>query len=560
MKKEMKSNIKHIITRIILVIFSLTIISCRQSSDHIADPGTETGPVSVKINLQGSDYNDGGTSKTAGINGINSAAVQTEEISFNNNNDYKLVATLSPETSSNPRGKAGITGTNPLPNGIRYRVAVFDSNGNYITEQTYFTGSESSFPAITGLNGGSTYTFIVYSIGTQTGLPAITFVDPGNKTLATATVNNVSGDNDLMYFSKTMTLTGNNTNYLDVVLQHKYSQITVTLDASPTQIYSIINVNNVNVTPHYSSATLNLSDGTVTRTTSSSREIAFSGSGKVLTADPMFFNTDATTSGVLSINSITLQAYLVQVIHQNIKFNNLKITPGVKYNLKLSFVPNDQYLTYKGYPAARINGVIFMRHNLGANTSANADIPSQNIVGNYYQWGIKNPVANVTTGTGPITGWNNTIEPIAYAWNTGTEAIPVKNTANDPCPTGWRVTTFREYSILFDSTNYTSIGSSVTTNPGSAAGVFTSKFNSGVKLTFPYAGLRNGTDGSFSINGNISSNIEGDYWTANGNVDDSGIVHPAFRLFDINGTSGWVSNGSHRFRGMPIRCVAEYPY
>ena len=31
------------------------------------------------------------------------------------------------------------------------------------------------FPAITGLNGGSTYTFIVYSIGTQTGLPAITF-------------------------------------------------------------------------------------------------------------------------------------------------------------------------------------------------------------------------------------------------------------------------------------------------------------------------------------------------------------------------------------------------
>ncbi|XJR88204.1 hypothetical protein ACH34E_12640 [Elizabethkingia anophelis] len=72
--------------------------------------------------------------------------------------------------------------------------------------------------------------------------------------------------------------------------------------------------------------------------------------------------------------------------------------------------------------------------------------------------------------------------------------------------------------------------------------------------------MRNGTDGSFSINGNISSNIEGDYWTANGNVDDSGIVHPAFRLFDINGTSGWVSNGSHRFRGMPIRCVAEYPY
>ncbi|WP_239001288.1 hypothetical protein [Elizabethkingia anophelis] len=69
----MKSNIKLTITRIILVIFSLVIISCRQSDDHITDPGTETGPASVKINLQGSDYNDGGTSKTAGINGTESA-------------------------------------------------------------------------------------------------------------------------------------------------------------------------------------------------------------------------------------------------------------------------------------------------------------------------------------------------------------------------------------------------------------------------------------------------------------------------------------------------------
>ena len=77
----------------------------------------------MKINLQGSDYSDGDV-KTAGINGINSAAIQTEEISFNNTNDYKLIATLAPEASSNPRGKAGITGINPLPNDIRYNVVV----------------------------------------------------------------------------------------------------------------------------------------------------------------------------------------------------------------------------------------------------------------------------------------------------------------------------------------------------------------------------------------------------------------------------------------------------
>ena len=59
-----------------------------------------------------------GDVKTAGINGTNSAAVQTEEISFNNNNDYKLVANLTPvdnisQASSKVLAKAATT--TPLP-------------------------------------------------------------------------------------------------------------------------------------------------------------------------------------------------------------------------------------------------------------------------------------------------------------------------------------------------------------------------------------------------------------------------------------------------------------
>ncbi|CDN73421.1 hypothetical protein [Elizabethkingia anophelis] len=555
----MKSNIKHIITRIILVIFSLTIISCRQSSDHIADPGTETGPVSVKINLQGSDYNDGGTSKTAGINGINSAAVQTEEISFNNNNDYKLVATLSPETSSNPRGKAGITGTNPLPNGIRYRVAVFDSNGNYITEQTYFTGSESSFPAIIGLNGGSTYTFVVYSIGTSTGLPAITFADPGNKTLATATVNNVSGDNDLMYFSKTMTLTGGNTNYLDVILQHKYSQITTTLDSTPTNYYTIQSITNATITPHSSSATLNLANGSVTRATSSSRTITFSGSGTTVTAPAVFINTATTATGILSIGSAVLRkASGFLVTHENIEFKSLKINPGVKYNLKLSFVPNDRYITsFKGYPAVSINGVIFMRHNLGANISLNPDAPSVNIAGNYYQWGRKTPVATATTGTGAIPGWNTTVAPQG-AWNSGTRAVPIKNTLNDPCPTGWRVASRDELGTLVDNTTHSYTGNAATTNIGSAAAVLTSKFNTSVKVTLPFTGFREGTDGRFSHAATGGGTlIDGNYWSADNNSDIGRI----FALFNTTESTFFAAgSGGVNTRATPIRCVAEYPY
>ncbi|GJN61051.1 hypothetical protein [Elizabethkingia anophelis] len=552
----MKSNIKHIITRIILAIFSLVIISCRQSDDHIADPGTETGPASVKINLQGSDYNDGGTSKTAGVNGINSAAVQTEEISFNNTNDYKLVATLTPEASSNPRGKTGITGINPLPDGIRYNVAVFDSNGNYVTERTYFTGSESSMPAITGLNGGSTYTFVVYSIGTTTGLPAINFTDPNNKTLATATLNDVSRNVDLMYFSKTLKISGNNTNYLDVVLQHKYSLITTTIDSTPTKYYTIGSITNATITPHYSSATLNLSNGSVTRANTSSRPVGFSGSGTTLTANPIFFNTEATSNGIFKIETVVLQKNNgFQVTHQNVSFNNLKITPGVKYNLKLSFVPNDRYITnFRGYPAVSINGVIFMRHNLGANTSSNPDIPSINIAGNYYQWGRKAPVATSTTGTGAIPGWNTTVAPQG-AWNSGTRTAPIKNTLNDPCPTGWRVISRDELGTLVDNTTYSYTGNAATSSIGSAAAVLTSKFNTSVKVTLPFTGFRDGADGRFS-HASGTTLIDGNYWSAE-HGDDIGRL---FTLFTTTGYGFWYALNLVNTRAMPVRCVAEYPY
>lgn len=389
----MKNNIKLRITGILLILFSLTLISCRQSDDHITDPGAGTGQTEVRINLKGSDFTDEGSlgiqNAVKGINEIGELVVQTEEVLFHNNDDYKLVATLTPE-SSNSNKKAGITAVNPIPNGIRYNVAVFDSSGKYVTERIYFTGNEGSMPAITGLNGGSTYTFIVYSIGTATGLPAISFTDPNNKTLATASVNS-SGNVDLMYFSKTITLTGNNTNYLDVILQHKFSQITTTLDARPTNYYTITSITNASIAPHNSNASLKLSDGSTSFTNSTSRALTFTGSGMTLSANPVLIATPTTTNGEFNIGTAVLQkSNGFQVTHQNIKMNSLKITPGVKYNLKLSFIPNDRYITnFRGYPAVSINGVIFMRHNLGATTSANPDIPSLAIAGNYYQWGKK---------------------------------------------------------------------------------------------------------------------------------------------------------------------------
>lgn len=558
----MKSNIKHIITRIILAIFSLVIISCRQSDDHITDPGTETGPASVKINLQGSDYNDGGTSKTAGINGTNSAAVQTEEISFNNTNDYKLVANLTPvdnisQASSKASAKAATT--TPLPVNTRYKVVVFNNSGNYVTEANYISGQEATATPITGLTGGQSYTFVAYSIGSTTTLPDITYTNPANKTLTTGSVNNVSENSDLMYFSKTMTLTGNNTNYLDIILKHKYSQIYAAINSAQTNYYTISSINNAAITPHNSSASLKLSDGSTTASGSSSRTLRFTSNAQNVSAPAVFINTAATTNGILSIGSAVLRkASGFLVTHENIAFRNLKIIPGTRYILELSFVPNDRYITnFRGYPAVSINGVIFMRHNLGANISLNPDAPSVNIAGNYYQWGRKTPVATATTGTGAIPGWNTTVAPQG-AWNSGTRTAPIKNTLNDPCPTGWRVISREEFGTLVDNTTHSYTGNAATTNIGSAAAVLTSKFNTSVKVTLPFTGFREGTDGRFSHAATGGGTlIDGSYWSADNNSDIGRI----FALFNTTESSFWAAgSGGVNTRATPIRCVAEYPY
>ena len=551
----MKSNIKLTITKIILVIFSLVIISCRQSDDHITDPGTGIGQTEVRINLKGSNFEDDSALKSKTTNtGINTLAVQTEELTFNDNDDYKLVATLTPITNTDNSGNKTSVNTiksNPIVDRTRYKVVVFNNNGNYVTEQNYIAGQEASAPSITGLNGGSSYTFVVYSLGLTTALPDITYTDPGNKTLATASINNISGGYDLMYFSKKMTISGNNTNYLDIILEHKYSHITVVLDASPTT-YNITAISAVTIAPHAGSASIQLSNGNTTTTgTIVSRVINFpSPNSNIISATPVLVNANDTTNGTFRIGSITMTTTIgnsgAQMRQQNLNFNNLKIARGVKYNLKLTFEPKDRYLTHQGYSAAKINGMIWMRHNLGAVLSADPDKPDQNINGNYYQWGRSRVVATATTSADPITGWDNTTIPSDNAWNSNKEQIPVK-TSTDPCPTGWRVPTGKEYSALYDNTTKTDIGtSSESTTNFSRASILTSKYNTGVKLTFLAAGYRSVANGAL-----LERGLNSHYWNSVSNTGGNSW------FAGINAITFYSAN---RSRATPVRCIAEYPY
>ena len=69
--------------------------------------------------------------------------------------------------------------------------------------------------------------------------------------------------------------------------------------------------------------------------------------------------------------------------------------------------------------------MIWMRHNLGANLIADPDVPTQQINGDYYQFGKKTAAANVTTPANSISKWDISSAP-NDAWNSGSFLVAVK--------------------------------------------------------------------------------------------------------------------------------------
>ncbi|WP_236620032.1 fibrobacter succinogenes major paralogous domain-containing protein [Elizabethkingia anophelis] len=520
----------------------LAVFSCRSNdSDNKVTAG---GTANVSINLQGEAFDDtadlgGQASLTQGVS-VSTSAVQRKEIPFNN--DFTLVAELSPVgSSSGKQAQAALggnllaaTGPTPLGTGIRYKVVVFRSTGEYVTERNYARGQESS-TADLNLDGGSNYTFIVYSVKSQTDLPDVTYTNTSNKTLATASISGLANTVDFMYYRKDMQVSGNQTNYLDVILRHRLSQITTTIDASATG-YNITAVT-ANIDSHYPSYNVPLSTGTPAQTgTAGTAAVTFPTLGtQIVVANPVMLNGN-TTTGKFTLSAITIGP-LTQTV-SSAALTGLKITPGIMYNLKFTLSPADVYLdNYNGQKAARINGKVWMLYNLGDNrTDPNTGPFDQS---NFYQFGRSAVVATGSTQTAEIAGWNTTIAA-DNAWNSGTEAAPVK-TGNDPCPQNYRIPTRTELQSLLDGTTKTEIGTfNDSPTNFSAAKVYTSNRNSSVKLTFPAIGARNPAAGRVNNRG-ISPHV----WTST--ASDASNAY-------ANGRNAIVIHPKNT--GNPIRCIA----
>lgn len=323
-------------------VLALWLTSCRSAETESNITG---GTASVKINLQGSTYdNDSEVKPSASADHKNTTVLpdtQVQEIPFSDR--YSLLATFTKDPAPQAAyfqassGKDNLMAvTEPksqqLADNIMYKIVVYDASGRYVTDRNYIRGKEDDITVtpVLNLNGGQNYTFIAYSVNSATGVP-----DISTSSRLSGAFLLVMDIEDFMYFRKDASVSGEGTNYLNVVLKHKTSQITLTLDSSLTG-NSISDIS-AYFSSHYPNTGILLSNGSLQYPpgTQVNKNVSFSGLGTNIISGGISKLSADTTTAELTIASITIAG----VTQTNLKIPNIKIIPGLRYNLNIQVKP-----------------------------------------------------------------------------------------------------------------------------------------------------------------------------------------------------------------------------
>ena len=323
-------------------VLALWLTSCRSTETESNITG---GTASVKINLQGSTYdNDSEVKPSASADHKNTTVLpdtQAQEIPFSDR--YSLLATFTKnpapqaayfQASSGKDNLMAVTEpkSQQLADNIMYKIVVYDASGRYVTDRNYIRGKEDDITVtpVLNLNGGQNYTFIAYSVNSTKNVP-----DISTSARLSGAFLLVMDIEDFMYFRKDASVSGEGTNYLNVVLKHKTSQITLTLDSSLTG-NSISDIS-AYFSSHYPNTGILLSNGSLQYPpgTQVNKNVSFSGLGTNIISGGISKLSADTTTAELTIASITIAG----VTQTNLKIPNIKIIPGLRYNLNIQVKP-----------------------------------------------------------------------------------------------------------------------------------------------------------------------------------------------------------------------------
>jgi len=321
--------------------------SCQKSDENGAVNSQANVRVSLSVGEPDEERVTVGSSKT--VRRTSEATIQKSSIALDKGLSMEVTVVQNPQSVvnsgvSNSQGmekKAAVQSiVKPLEKGVKYRVAVYSESGSYIESHDYAYGNESTTPGFP-LDAGKTYTFVVYSVNSKTELPEI----DSRSSLSVANLKNVSGD--LMFFTKKMKLNFGN-NDLSAVLQHKFSQITTTIEMDNSMTGSIEAISGIQVGPTRGNATLMLSDGGLSYSQSAVNSNIIFGAivpgSRSLTSNPALIISPTTGSASINIGSIRVDSET----KTNISIPEVKIVPGQKYSLILRFKTCSEDVTADG--------------------------------------------------------------------------------------------------------------------------------------------------------------------------------------------------------------------